>query len=203
MKGGVTMTRESARKWNYVSGWNYRCYFSIPILYTFLIERRNSSNNLTEVFRTRNRSYCVNSYEGIVMHDSNGRQLKGQCHEITFTRLFSSTVSFWSYKRYAMRNINFAEFSRWYSTIKKPRRCSLHRWARSPVWPTQTSPQKCCFLTETRRCRLHQGVWTHRSRLHRRVQTSRCSLHQWLISPISRPTYALKGTIHKKSDCKC
>ncbi len=95
--------------------------------------------------------------------------LKGQCHEIIFTQRFSSTISFWSYKRYSIRILNFTEFSRCYSTIKEPRRCRLHRWVWTPL------------------CSIRRGVWTHRCRLHRQVWTPRCSLHRWARSPV-RPT---------------
>ncbi len=80
--------------------------------------------------------------------------LKGQYHEILFTRLFSSTMPFWSYKRYSMRILDFDEFSRYYSTIKEPRRCRFRRWVWTPL------------------CSLRRGVWT-----------LRCRLHRWVISP--------------------
>ncbi len=50
--------------------------------------------------------------------------LKGSCHEIIFTRFFSSITSFLSYKRHSMEILNFGEFSLCYSTKKKTRRCT-------------------------------------------------------------------------------
>ncbi len=132
-------------------------------------------------------------------------ELMGQCHEINFTRLFSSTTSFWSYKRYSMRILNFAEFSRCYSTMKEPRRIMLHRQVWTP-WCTvdfNGEPDQQCalhrgvtknFLTDTRRFRLHGGVWTLRCRLHRWViiptfKACQCSLRDnsskitlWMLS---------------------
>ncbi len=70
--------------------------------------------------------------------------LKGQCHEIIVTRIFSSITSFSSYWKYSMGVLNFGEFSLCFSTIKETRLCRLHRWVWTP-W-----------------CSLRRGVWTHR-----------------------------------------
>jgi hypothetical protein len=58
--------------------------------------------------------------------------LKGQCHEIIFTQIFSSIISILSYKRYSMRILNFDEFLLCSSAKKETRRCRLHRWVWTP-----------------------------------------------------------------------
>ncbi len=88
--------------------------------------------------------------------------LKGQCHEIIVTRIFSSITSFSSYWKYSMGVLNFGEFSLCFSTKKETRLCRLHQWVWTP-W-----------------CSLRRGVWTHRWRLHRQVWTPRCSLRRWV-----------------------
>ncbi len=105
-----------------------------------------------------------------------------------FTRLFSLTISFWSYKRYCMRILNVAEFSRCYSTIKDPCRCRLHRWVWTPLcslrWGVGTP---LCSLRRgvgTHRCSLHRQVWTPWCCLHWQVWTPWCSLHRRARSPV-------------------